>query len=94
MSRTLCVILLLVAGCASARGHPSDWVTRAGSPADAEDYADCLSKARDTAFVASDGGVPVFSLPQTDRTLLAVCMQAHGYRLRPQSDDGSQVDVK
>ena len=94
MSRTLCVILLLVAGCASARGHPSNWVTRAGSPADALDYADCLGKARDTAFVATDVGVSIFGLPQTDRTLLTVCMQAHGYRLRPQSDSGSQVDVK
>jgi len=91
MSRILCVILFLVAGCASPGGHPSIWVTQAGSRADAEDYADCLSKARDTGW---DAGGPIFGLPQTDRTLLAVCMQAHGYRLRPPSDGGLRVDVK
>ena len=86
--------LLLVAGCAAATGHPSIWATRDGSPADAEDYADCLRKARDTTIVASDRSGPVFGVPQTDRTLLTVCMQAHGYRLAVESVNGSQEDLK
>jgi hypothetical protein len=83
MARKLCAILLLIAGCALVTEHPANWVARNGSsPADPLDYDDCLRKARNPEMVASDSEVPLDSLPQTDRTLLEVCMQAHGYQLR------------
>jgi hypothetical protein len=77
------MVILVVAGCASTIDRPTNWVTRSGySLADAGDYDDCLRKARDTTLRSSDGGGPVYSVSETDHTLLAVCMEAHGYRLR------------
>jgi hypothetical protein len=62
--------------------RPSYWVSRNGSmPADARDYTDCPHKARDTTF-AFDDRVPIYRLPETDRTLLEICMRAHDYQLR------------
>ena len=88
MRRTFCMVLLLLAGCASAVDRPVDWFTRDGSLADPADYADCLNKARSTEqFVANR--VPIHDLPKTDHTLLAICMEAHGYQLRGRGVEAS-----
>jgi hypothetical protein len=81
MRGALCLIVLLVVGCTAVTDRPAKWLTRDGSLADPQDYADCLSKARYTDQFASSG-VPSYNLPQTDHTLLAVCMEAHGYQRR------------
>lgn len=81
MRGALCLIGLLLVGCAAVPGRPGNWLTRDGALADPQDYADCLSKARSTDQVASSGG-SIYALPQTDHTLLAVCMEAHGYQIR------------
>ncbi len=79
MRRTLCVVLLLLAGCATAADHPANWFTHDGSLADPRDYADCLTKARyPEQFVANR--IPIYDLPKTDHMLLAICMEAHGYQ--------------
>jgi hypothetical protein len=79
MRATLCSIFLLLAGCATVTDTPGSWLTREGSLADPQDYADCLSKARYTEQLASSR-VAVQDLPRTDDTILAICMDAHGYR--------------
>jgi hypothetical protein len=81
MRRALYLIGLLVVGCAAVPDRPGNWLTRDGALADPLDYADCLSKARSTDQVASSGGA-LYALPQTDYTLLGVCMEAHGYQIR------------
>lgn len=81
MRGALCLIVLLLVGCAAVTDRPANWLTPDGSLADPRDYADCLSKARYTDQFASSG-TPIYNVPETDYTLLAVCMEAHGYQMR------------
>jgi hypothetical protein len=75
-------IVLLAAGCAPMADRPGDWVTSDGRTlADSLDFDDCLHKAQYPEMFVSETTVPSpSSLPQTDRTLLDICMQAHGYQ--------------
>jgi len=85
MRAMLCATLFLLAGCAAATDAPGSWRTREGAPADPRDLADCQNKSTYTEAVASSRIVGQ-DLPRTDYTILAICMDAHGYRLSGAAD--------
>ncbi len=81
MKAMLCLMVLLLAGCAAATDNSERWRTREGALADPLDFADCQKKARYTEPLASSR-VVVSEVPVTDVTILEICMDAHGYRHR------------